>query len=103
MSRAIVAAAFAAGPPPATVIDRANVFCPRAGAPPTPNTMSRTARPTQQPATSNVDKEAVERCKKKYRDQIDAIDAQMRSGYTSEQGEAFRKRLRGLTEKLRAC
>lgn len=66
-------------------------------------TETRAARPTQQPETDEVDNEAVERCKKKYRDQIDAIDAQMRSGYTSEQGEAFRKRLRGLTEKLRAC
>lgn len=53
--------------------------------------------------TASIDKEAVAECKKKYRDQIDAIDAQMRSGYTSEQGEAFRQRLRGLTEKLRAC
>lgn len=57
----------------------------------------------QRPVAAASDKEAVERCKKKYRDQIDAIDAQMRSGYTSEQGEAYRQRLRGLTEKLRAC
>ena len=61
------------------------------------------ARAAQRPVTATTDKEAVERCKKKYRDQIDAIDAQMRSGYTSEQGEAYRQRLRGLTEKLRAC
>ncbi len=50
-----------------------------------------------------VDKEAVEQCKKRYRDQIDAIDAEMRRGYTSERGEIYRERLRGLTEKLRAC
>lgn len=61
------------------------------------------ATAAQRPATATNDKEAVERCKKKYRDQIDAIDAEMRSGYTSQQGEAYRQRLRGLTEKLRAC
>ena len=61
------------------------------------------ARAAQRPAPQTRDKETVERCKKRYRDQIDAIDAQMRSGYTSEQGEAYRERLRGLTEKLRAC
>lgn len=47
--------------------------------------------------------EITEQCKKKYRDQIDAIDAQMRSGYSSAQGERYREQLRGLTQKLRAC
>jgi len=47
--------------------------------------------------------EAVEHCKRMYRDQIDAIDAQMRRGYSSEQGERYRDQLRGLTIKLRAC
>lgn len=49
------------------------------------------------------DEEITEQCKKKYRDQIDAIDAQMRSGYSSAQGEQYREQLRGLTQKLRAC
>lgn len=49
------------------------------------------------------DKELIEQCKKSYRDQIDAVDAQMRNGYSSQQGEKFRERLRALTEKLRAC
>ena len=44
-----------------------------------------------------------ERCKKDYRDQIDAIDAQMRSGYDSAQGEVYCERLRVLTTSLRAC
>ena len=52
---------------------------------------------------SDRSKELTEQCKQRYRDQIDAIDAQMRQGYTSDQGEAYRQRLRGLTEKLRAC
>ena len=50
-----------------------------------------------------ADAAAVEQCKKRYRDQIDAIDAEMRRGYSSEQGEAYREQLRGLTRKLRAC
>ena len=52
---------------------------------------------------NTVSTEFVEQCKKRYRDQIDAIDAQMRSGYTSAQGEAYRERLRTLTEQLRNC
>ena len=47
--------------------------------------------------------EEIQTCKKHYRDAIDEIDAEMRSGYGSEQGEVFRQRLRQLTEKLRAC
>lgn len=46
---------------------------------------------------------ATDQCKKRYRDQIDAIDAQMRSGYDSAQGETYRERLRVLTSSLRAC
>jgi hypothetical protein len=47
--------------------------------------------------------EEIQTCKKHYRDAIDEIDAEMRRGYGSEQGEAYRQRLRLLTEKLRAC
>lgn len=47
--------------------------------------------------------EVVQLCKKKYRDAIDEIDAEMRQRYSSEQGEAYRQRLRVLTEQLRAC
>ena len=42
-------------------------------------------------------------CKQAYRDQIDAIDAEMRHGYSSEQGERYRERLRSLTERMREC
>ncbi len=42
-------------------------------------------------------------CKTRYRDQIDAIDAEMRRGYSSAQGEAYRARLRVLTQQLRQC
>ena len=54
-----------------------------------------------QPTANNS--AALERCRKNYRDQIDAIDAQMRNGYDSAQGEAYRERLRVLTTSLRAC
>lgn len=47
--------------------------------------------------------ELTQQCKKKYRDQIDAIDAQMRKGFSSEQGERYRQQLRGLTQQLRKC
>lgn len=48
-------------------------------------------------------REAEERCKKQYRDAIDAIDAEMRRGYSSEQGEQYRERLRALTQQMRRC
>ena len=47
--------------------------------------------------------EVTQQCKKRYRDQIDAIDAEMRRGYSSAQGETYRERLRVLTQKLRQC
>ena len=53
--------------------------------------------------TSGRSDEEIQTCKKHYRDSIDEIDAEMRGGYSSEQGEAYRQRLRVLTEKLRAC
>lgn len=55
-------------------------------------------------AASNADNSGErEACKDRYRDQIDAIDAQMRSGYDSAQGEVYRERLRSLTTSMRAC
>jgi len=47
--------------------------------------------------------EVVQLCKKKYRDAIDAIDAEMSQNFSSEQGEANRQRLQVLTRQLRAC
>ena len=47
--------------------------------------------------------EEVATCKQHYRDAIDEIDAEMRRGYSSEQGEAYRQQLRVLTERLRSC
>jgi Domain of unknown function (DUF4124) len=53
--------------------------------------------------TQARDDAAEAQCKKNYRDQIDAIDAQMRQGYDSAQGERYRERLRTLTTRLRDC
>ena len=64
-------------------------------------------RPAASRATPREDDsrsdEITQRCKKRYRDQIDAIDAEMRRGYSSTQGEAYRERLRVLTQQLRSC
>jgi hypothetical protein len=69
-----------------------------AAAAPTPglNTATR-------PVTKRRSTEETATCKQHYRDAIDDIDAEMRRGYSSEQGEAYRQQLRLLTEKLRAC
>lgn len=47
--------------------------------------------------------EITEQCKQRYRDAIDAIEAEMRRGYTSAQGEVYRERLHGLTQQMRRC
>ena len=47
--------------------------------------------------------EQVAQCKKKFRDAIDVIDAEMRERYTPEQADDYKQRLRVLTEQLRAC
>jgi hypothetical protein len=62
-----------------------------------------TSTPTLEDEDDARSPEFVAQCKKKYRDAIDEIDAEMRQGYSSEQGEAYRQRLRILTEQLRAC
>jgi hypothetical protein len=49
------------------------------------------------------DEEEVTQCKKPYRDAIDEIEAEMQEGYSAEQGEVFKNRLRGLTKQLRRC
>jgi len=42
-------------------------------------------------------------CKERYQTQIDQLDQQMRSGYTSEQGNSFRERRRNLGRQLKQC
>ncbi len=47
--------------------------------------------------------EASRQCNKRYQEQIDELDATMRDGYSSAQGEAFRERRRRLRELMRTC
>jgi hypothetical protein len=42
-------------------------------------------------------------CKKRYRDQIDEIDAEMLTAFSPEQGVAYKEKLLALTKQLRAC
>ncbi len=47
--------------------------------------------------------EALDECKKRYREQIDEIDAEMKAVFSTEQGDAYKERLLALTKLLRAC
>jgi hypothetical protein len=47
--------------------------------------------------------EALEVCRKRYRDQIDAIDAELRASFSPEQAAAYKEKLLALTRQLRAC
>lgn len=42
-------------------------------------------------------------CKKRYRDEIDAIDAEIRRDYSPDKAEQYKQRLLELTRKLRQC
>jgi len=55
------------------------------------------------PAAEMKSLEEIEACKEPLRDSIDAIEGEMLRGYTAEEGEAFKQRLRVLTQKMRAC
>ena len=69
--------------------------------------------PFDAPAESAQDETPVEsrpplsadraQCEKQARDAIDAIDLEMRSGYTKAEGEAYLAELLELTRALRAC
>ena len=54
--------------------------------------------PLPPPASENRDE-----CEKITRDAIDAIDLEMRRGYSAEDGERYKAELLTLTRQLRAC
>ena len=58
-----------------------------------------TESPQEQPE-SEADRAA---CKKRNRDAIDAIDAEIRREYSPEKGEQYKQQLLALTRKLRQC
>jgi hypothetical protein len=47
--------------------------------------------------------EPLEVCKKRYRDQIDEIDAELQTAFSPAQGDVYKERLLALTRQLRAC
>jgi len=57
----------------------------------------------QVPVVSNQTHEEVEACKDPLRDAVDEIEAEMLRGFSPEQGEEFKVKLRTLTQEMRAC
>ena len=57
----------------------------------------------QAPAQSNQTHEEIEACKDPLREAIDEIEAEMLRGFSPEQGEEFKVKLRTLTQEMRAC
>ena len=57
----------------------------------------------QAPVASNQSHEEIEECKDPLRDAIDEVEAEMLRGFSPEQGEAFKVKLRTLTQEMRAC
>ncbi len=47
--------------------------------------------------------EEIAACKKLYRDQIDAIDAEIQREYSNEKADTYKQRLLQLTRQLRQC
>ncbi len=56
-----------------------------------------------QVASSRQPGESLDDCKKRYRDQIDEIDAELRTSFSPERGAAYKEQLLALTSQLRAC
>lgn len=54
-------------------------------------------------AEARPDPEMVAACKKRYRDEIDRIDAEMREGFAPDEREAYREKLRALSQQLNRC
>jgi hypothetical protein len=57
----------------------------------------------QAPVASNQSHEEIEECKDPLRDAIDEVEAEMLRGFSPEQGEEFKVKLRTLTQEMRAC
>ena len=56
-----------------------------------------------EPASTPLPSQDRAACEKETRDAIDAIDAEMRKGYTKEEGQQYLAELMQLTQTLRAC
>ena len=53
--------------------------------------------------TAPADPELVAACKKRYRDQIDELDAELQQGIEAEEQDAYRNRARALSQQLSRC
>jgi len=60
-------------------------------------------RAEPKPPSSRRPGEPLEVCKKRYRDQIDKIDAELRVSLSPAQAGEYKERLLELTKQLRAC
>jgi hypothetical protein len=61
------------------------------------------AQQSSAPTVSSRSAAEIQGCKKTLRDQVDEIDAKLRSGYSSAQGEIYKDQLRSLTQAMRRC
>ncbi|MCH9695137.1 MAG: DUF4124 domain-containing protein [Gammaproteobacteria bacterium] len=59
--------------------------------------------PEVQVPSSRQPDEQLDACKKRFRDQIDAIDLEIRADFSPSKGEEYKARLKVLTRQLRAC
>ncbi len=57
----------------------------------------------QAAVVSNRSDTEIEACKDPLRDAIDAIEVEMLRGFSPQEGEEFKAKLRTLTQKMRAC
>ena len=60
-------------------------------------------QPPQALVASNLTHEEVEACKDPLRDAIDEVEAEMLRGFSPEESEEFKVKLRTLTQEMRAC
>lgn len=59
--------------------------------------------PPDTPPDDAATRESRAACKKRYREEIDAIDAEIQREYSKENDGDYKQRLLALTRKLRAC
>jgi len=88
--------------------DEQDAVEPDAASDPAPEPSAVFAEPADAPAAKPDESTAPlsedrANCEKSARDAIDAIDLEMRKGYSREQGPAYRDQLLKLTQQLRDC
>jgi hypothetical protein len=64
---------------------------------------SEEEQPSQALVASNLTDEEIEECKEPLRDTIDEIEAEMLRGFSPQESEEFKVKLRTLTQEMRAC